>query len=256
VSRLLGENHTNGQLWVCELDVPLEPIWSTQATTPFIVCPPTEHAQPGWSDAFYVSAAFAADVFPPEGNELVVVHKNFCCTPSAVRVYDFGGNVLFEAWHYGPIQDAYWNDGLGLLVCSADRHGTSLDYVGQSGSTRYPRVVFAVAPAVNTRLGWTREKRDRDSGNLEWYKVLWPREYWDPLEIKLRLPRSKRHNAVVGIDLSAGRAHLIGALDYQGRLTADRFMIEDGYGANLAKLPDPSTIQFYDWPPPADNEQH
>lgn len=182
-----GANSTGQQLWMCRLDDIGTPIWGTSEGDP------TQHPPrpASWDNSFevpgyLVTDFFAADVFPDiPDEEIVVIHEGVSGSPNAVRVYDFAGKVLFEAWHFGHIARTRWWSNESLLVCVADRHGIKdIEQHGYVNPPPWPRVVFAIRPMRGERVfawlnerAWPEEWRSGVDfgGTLAWYKVLSPR---------------------------------------------------------------------------------
>ena len=184
-----GSHSTAGQLWVSDLRGLDEPIWRTRPDDPLRY----PELPPGWnglpSEPYYRAYQFlVADVFPqtPEP-EIIVHHIDNSGSSSAIRVYDFHGNVLFEAWHLGPIRfgGLGWWEQAGLLVCVADRHGRQeIENYGYPNPPPWPLVVFALRPQLGVHVGWVNqaswsEELRTDSkvdSILAWYKCVEPPE--------------------------------------------------------------------------------
>jgi len=187
-----GANSTGQQLWMCRLDDLSGPVWWTSERDP------AQHPlrPASWNSSFQVSGYlvthfFTADVFPdtPE-EEIVVIHEGISSSPNAIRVYDFSGEVLFEAWHFGHIARTRWWSSESLLICVADRHGIKdVEQHGYVSPPPWPQVVFAIRPTRGKRVfawlnerDWPEEWRSSVGlgSTLAWYKVLSPREWAAP----------------------------------------------------------------------------
>ncbi|MCA9284504.1 MAG: serine/threonine protein kinase [Phycisphaerales bacterium] len=135
-------------------------------------------------DRFRLRWAKSWDIFPDHpGDEVVAVHCHVPYSPAVIRVYAATGEVLFEAWHDGELQDGYWMEDAKLLVLTGvNSDGTWEERGGGAIASRYPRVVFAIRPElgrVGAVLSW-----EGHQGTLEpeWYHCILPPRVGDLLE--------------------------------------------------------------------------
>jgi len=170
-----------GQLAVYDADRPDHPLWTT-AQPPLL--PPGDYAERRQATPS-LELVLVEDVLASEpGPEIVVVQNLYPYSPSAVRVFDLGGRLRYEAWHDGSLGQMHWLRGVGLLLLTGSNSEHRWDELGLSlPSSRYPQVVFA----LQLRDGSIRADRwliaagARDAETLRWYRWLGPAEKLAPL---------------------------------------------------------------------------
>ncbi len=192
-----GQHSTKNQLWVCDPDDLDTPLWRTPGVEaslgPWL--PQGMYASPPASPHFVVNDFTVADVFPdpPGENEVIVALQQYSGSPSIIRVYDLGGEILFEAWHLGVTYRVAWMAQDRLIVCEGERlgradvsrYGYSLEYKA------WPDVVFALRPERGVSIGWINEfdwpeqwRRDpKIPDHVAWYKTVLPRSLAQPFGI-------------------------------------------------------------------------
>ena len=125
---------------------------------------------------------FAAllDVFPEHpGQELFVCHNVYAYSQCVLRIYDLRGEVLYEVWHDGGVDGAYWMADAKLLVLygsNAEVYWEARGYPGVKENP-HPHVVYAIRPRYRERHHAFLHTQPGD-GPLDpaWYKCLWPPE--------------------------------------------------------------------------------
>lgn len=189
VNGTTGEHLTRGQLFVTALTDLSRVHWSTRADSSYIATPEPVGSPHDQYTAYHL---LLADVFDdPEypGDEIVVNHLSVGHpgSPCAIRAYDWRGQVLFEAWHMGPVKGMVWLSGPWLLVWAGDRHGIDWakanEWVGRNQADLpikfepgdYPMVLFALRPILNKRVGWLAYGKSHDEASgLNWYRCIHP----------------------------------------------------------------------------------
>ncbi|MCC6906299.1 MAG: serine/threonine protein kinase [Phycisphaerales bacterium] len=255
-----GAHATGQQLWVCDVNDLAAPLWRTEAAEP--------HSHPSVPEAFdrvgeppsyVVNNFFVANVLPdsPE-DEIVVIHEQNSSSPNAIRVYDFAGNVLFEAWHFGHVSRVAWWSTEQLLICSADRHGKpDIERYGYANPPPYPRVVFAIRPQRNLAANAWLNERDwpeswRSKADLStvlvWYKSLSTRSWSSILGPgPIRSGRNSRASSIeVGFETGVSGPGLVLFLDPLGRVMGSDS--NDLFNQRRADFP-PDAPTLVDWPP-------
>lgn len=180
---------TRGQVWVCD---------PKDLTTP-LFAGPVIHTPPPAPDGYAnftpqpvaMKRVIQADVYAEvPGPEFIVIGDAGTQSANVIFVQDLRGNVLFEAWHFGHLNDAEWWPEHRLLVVTGDRHGQQTHQWAQVDHPEaqlvakvgvnypYPRMVFGVRLDLRGKHGWLRDSRDAapdDPGRpLAWYKTPWP----------------------------------------------------------------------------------
>lgn len=268
VSRMgayLEQPQLSGQLCVWDASRLDKPLW----TAPSRLVPPTGITYS--DDAYSVTTFCVADIFPSQpGQEIAVAHATGH-VPSAIRVYDMGGEVLYEAWHYGSIGRLRWfvpDGGPAQLICSALNNERRFDEWGYDRSidakqlTMHPVVVFALQPTLHARggmiNGWYRVREPRAAPDPTvaalWYKALWPLEIYDHFdEVQLGAPpgSGRRHRAVAIImqrfgNRSTGAVNL--DVDSSGRVIFRD--ASDAWHRSAIEGLDWREIDLIDWPIP------
>jgi predicted Ser/Thr protein kinase len=169
----------NGELCIYNLnDYNADPVWTSAGT---IALPPRmRYAIPSSqsTDAYELTHAWIEDVFPDlPGYEIIAFHRHSPYSPTAIRIYDLTGRLLYETWHDGHLWDAYWMSGPRLIVATGcNSKGSWFDLVGIKTNDIFPTIVFAIQPlpgVTNQTLSWPGF-----SGTVEpaWYLCVLPPE--------------------------------------------------------------------------------
>jgi hypothetical protein len=150
------------------------PIWSVRITDDDIRDSPL---RPGFTEAqFQVTCAETIDVFPERpGEEIVVIHKDGPYSPVALRVYDLGGELLYQIWHDGPLNPGYWIAAEQIMVVCGLSHEApwAQEYYEESGHR--PIIVFGLTPKVgHISKRWTGVSPGADTATLVWYQCVMP----------------------------------------------------------------------------------
>ncbi len=263
-----GENSTRGQLWMTELDDLMRPIWQTQPDSPSHPPDLPEDWDRPWKPVSFAVAHFlVVDVFPElPDSEIVVLHRDTEGHAQAIRVYDFGGDVLFEAWHLGQLNAWHWWADAGLLICTGDRHGTAeLEKFDFPIGPVWPGIVCAIKPVQGASMGWINRHGsseawpdDPDAGRLvQWYKVLMPLECYQKERMGvLSYSITAPHQKYVAVDFYKQGNSELGFFFWLDRDGAVVKRVErDAFRADLQWW-DPSSNDLgrqpylVDWPPP------
>ncbi len=131
-------------------------------------------------EQFALAFAWVFDVFPERsGKEVVAVYFHELWSPTAVRVYDQAGNVLYQFWHDGTLRSCYWMSDAGLLVFAGQNGEADWEQRGYPRVKRNPdpQVVFAVRPArglISHEFLCTTPCSGSGRLSPVWYKCLLP----------------------------------------------------------------------------------
>lgn len=195
------------QLVVYGLDDPERPLWRA----PSELVPPRPR-QP--SDESYVTSdAVLADVFPElPGQEIVTCH-NQAYSPSALRVWDLDGNILYEAWHTGSLTELYWMEDARLLVLHGIDNTRSWKDAGAPGVlNQNPTIYFGIRLSQGARLGVINGPHPDTAAQVAWYRYRLPPESSDLLSTKFKLPNNPaRRGSLVIVNHELLPAALVGA---------------------------------------------
>ena len=205
VSVSAGQNNTGGQLRVYRWPNLQTPDWTTSFGPPFISMPDlyfeaSPAAPPQTFENTYVAAhALVEDVFGDDGvPEIIVHHEHACCSPTAIRVYDFSGKVLFDAWHWGTITDIYWLAEEHVIAALGYRHNRQeVEPYGwpNAGEHVWPRVVMGLRPRIGVDTGWLNRYEDPPiAAALAWYGYLRPRSLVDGANLTLAAPTDSQYD--------------------------------------------------------------
>lgn len=254
-----GQLSTEQQLWVCPPGDLQAPLWQTTPRTPeFYPEIPVARADGADRRGFIVRDFQIVDLFPESpGEEIIVIHEQIGESPHAIRVYDFGGEVLYEAWHYGHVEQVYWWREQGLLIASGVRQMP--EDVRRFGydAPPWPKVIFALRPEFGARIGWVNEvhwpaewrRRHDAESSLAWYRVFLPARFAFNFGVLVVHVEPSRHEGPPLLSVGYWAAKLGGfdfVIDAQGALhhinTNDEFRVV----AREASLPTP---RLEDWPP-------
>ncbi len=177
----------DAQLCIWDAENPTRLLWRTRGTPDFVRAP-RENLPPSTSGDFLnVAEVYTAGhaVFPVEvfaespGLEIIATHHHRF-DPAAIRVYSAGGEVLFEAWHWGSAGQLIWLPEDRLIVVMGCNNEHPLAELGEPGTDfRWPRVIFAVRPEYQARRGWINPTMARPGEGAVWYKCVLPLETAD-----------------------------------------------------------------------------
>ncbi|HPF38961.1 MAG TPA: serine/threonine-protein kinase [Phycisphaerae bacterium] len=155
------------------------------------------------SDHFSVHNAWMFDIFPDEehpGEEIVINHMHNPGSQGTLSIYNLNGEILFQVWQDGGIEEAYWLEEPQLLVCVAIK-GDKDDYEeGLSLKGNHPHILFAIRPELDLiSNAWihpyppnSHPRFEGDAWNGDWYRPVWyklpcPIGWADEGEAELRL---------------------------------------------------------------------
>lgn len=135
-------------------------------------------------DAYRASHGWCVcDMFPDPGPEIITSfsHSNF--SPESIRVLNaLTGDVLFEAWHDGAVNDITWLEDPRLIVCIGlgnrvePKDVAFVDWPPVEPKSRgTPQVVFAIQPERGVRQRqWLGSPDSSSACKAAWYKVFGP----------------------------------------------------------------------------------
>lgn len=150
-------------------------VWRSGTSPPQIQLPrPTAWERP---EEFRVHVLIAGDVFPEvAGSEIVASHRHVLYSATAIRVYSMvSGEVLYEAWHDGTVDDLAWLAPEGLLLVTArNSEVDGRDRVREPKLTKHPTVVFALRPVLRPLPGWIETPSWTGSVKPAWYFAILP----------------------------------------------------------------------------------
>jgi serine/threonine protein kinase len=128
---------------------------------------------------FGVAWARLMDIFPDDGDELVVAFSHAPRSGAIVRVNNLKGEILYQLCHDGGIHDVAWHEASGtLLLCglNSELHWNS---VVPGATWHHARVLFAVKPQREQYwTKWTTLTGRGHTTDLVWYYAL-PPSLWD-----------------------------------------------------------------------------
>ncbi|MFO0835329.1 MAG: serine/threonine-protein kinase [Phycisphaerales bacterium] len=143
------------RLTVSRAEAPGDVLWSTPIEPPEIRLPPgTENwIEDSPPEKFRCRAVVFDDIMVDRpGQELAVILNHDSKSPSCIRVYSLEGQVIWEGWHNGRLNDLAFMRGSGLLVCAGVTDSPRLSELGIDGGDRqYPPVIFAFRPHEESR---------------------------------------------------------------------------------------------------------
>ena len=170
------EASTDGRVDAYRASKPHELLWSTKSSV--LVPPPDAPDHREWP---FVLVSFLVEDFLPEapGVEILTVHRWSSFSQCAIRVFDFSGQVRYEVWHDGAVEDAAWLADPGVvLLATVEGQSQWHERVGGEVAVGYPQLVLALVPedgAVRPE-GWIlRDGRVLDD-SVAWCKWFGPLE--------------------------------------------------------------------------------
>jgi len=220
--------------------------------------------KPAQDEYFTVnSTLLIADFFPDDehpGKEILTAWLHSPFDPSCIQIVDLQGEVLYRRWHKGHIADATWLQEEKVLVCAAVRKDISEEIIHAFNLDKKTlcRTVFAIRPRVAPNeeipaiLDADCEARDRPL----WYKYIAPPEIWE------KLPTMRFESPFTPHDRQAAKLVLWNGSKSQSTdeiatatifINADGIRVQSAHVSNAYRytdegLPDPTTIQLFDYP--------
>jgi len=267
------DDSLDGALVAFDVRRPDQPYWSSGNSAPAIGYP-TGRSYGAETPRFNAGRFVVADVFPGRpGLEVVSMHRMRRWSPTAIRVTDLDGNVLYERWHHGDLHAIQWVPSLGAVVATGFHNADSWERLGYpEAPTTWPRTLIAVRPTLQFENSADRFESPPASrsagspvgqpvgsavreGHLHWddaqVEVLWRRILFPPKsqrvlsgEASLGRPRASadaEQVASVRLGTAADRsASLEWVIDAHGETILQ--VVSDHY--RLAALPDPSAFMW------------
>jgi serine/threonine protein kinase len=247
-----GDAQLDGQLCVWDANDPTELLWATKPTAPYIIAPAGLDRP---TDRYPVGAMLIADIFPERpGLEIVVCHIH-TYDPTAIRVYDLAGNILFETWRWGSADSIYWLEDPGYLIfqgCDNTAPWSELGY--PEIKYRWPVAFFAIKPILGQKLGWINGPAASPDADPVWQRYLLPPVAMDYLAaVKFTSSVLENSSAIdrfgITLTLREGRGSLIFTLDRHGNVVGEP-VVTDDY-RRFPDNPTPTWFYFADSIPPA-----
>ena len=167
---------------VCAFDIHGDldtPVWTDRITDEL---QPLVYQTDGISpDGFGVAWARMMDVFPDEGDELVVSFTFAPKSAGIVRIYNLEGEILYQLCHDGGIHDVAWHEPSGTLLLSGLNSEVLWNTVIPGADYHHAYVLFAVKPERGNKwTKWTTPTGRGHTSDLRWYYAL-PPVLWDRL---------------------------------------------------------------------------
>jgi len=243
---------------ICAYDIDAnrdEPLWAGAIATDDL--PPILTQRTMTGGEFFPDLVRALDVFPQvEGVEIVVVHKHESRTSSALRVYNFRGQVLYQVWLDVHVKALYWLSSSGQIVLAGTNGRAFWSERGHHNiKTPHPKVVFAVRPELNFRSN-QYVVEEPGNGPLEpvWYRCIGKPEacdlirevnFLDPLETA-HFGRYFRLNLTIGKNEGSTYDVLV---NWQGEEDRDSRRLSDALAREWDQLPSPDFFALQELPP-------
>jgi len=231
-----------------------EPVWVGRIDPNDPVPDPHGRGYTGANFDFF--RAWLFDVFTDEtspGDEVVAAFVARGYSQLIIRVYDLGGEVLYEVWHDGVLSDAYWSAEARQLVFVGETavrgYLWELGWSAETGERCYPVVVFAIQPKYGARLNGLLSATP-GPGALDplWLRCVYPSS---PIrQLTVTAPFDKRGKAIVHVSVEPQPDIKLGwNLDAGGNVVGDK-VVPDGYKQNQAlAMDDPrrSPVHWDEW---------
>ncbi len=245
----LAQDGYPGELCVFSLDDYPNLVWSSGTTEPKIVHPELPNQQ-----SYSVYWVGIYDIFQDKqypGDEIVAIHRHVESSATVIRVYSVaGGRILYEAWHDGHLDSAYWMENKNLLILTGVNSEFRWCDLGRDNvqASIYPKVIFAVRP-IPEQSSWCliSSRDDHNHASAVWYKCVLPETSYsaiyggDPFKLLCEVPHHpKDPKHYVRVTLRTPNHNRVGSL----RLLVD----DDGNLINVE--PTEHYLQLgYDWDP-------
>ncbi len=246
----------DGQLCVWDANDPTQLLWATKPTAPYIKSPAGRDSP---TDKYPVGAVLVTDIFPERpGLEVAVCHIH-TYDPTAIRVYDLAGNILFETWRWGSADSIYWLEDPGHLIFQGCDNTAPWSEMGYPKiKYRWPLAFFAIKPILGQKLGWINGPAASPDAHPVWQRYLLPPIAMDYLAA-VRFTSSVLDNSSapdrfgITLTLREGRGSLVFTLDRHGNSVGEP-VVDDDY-RRFPDNPSPSWFYFADSIPPSTNDQ-
>ncbi len=236
---------------------PDEPLWCAGRDHPPLKLPPGLTHLPN-NQRFRAEVVRQATLFPERDHpQLISVHYYGAYAPTAIRVHDIHGELLYEAWHGGRITDVLWMpESEQLLMAGYNNEATFADRGFDYTERFWPMVVLATRPELGRRTGECRETGRALSWQESKLERLWCRMVLPP-ETQVSIGGHMNLRLVpAGADRESARV-VFHEHRRSGRLltlTIDRngeqlnYEMSDQYITDYTR-PDPKTVELIDLPP-------
>ncbi len=243
-----------GELCAFDADGPYDkPLWSRSIEVNQL---PTDLKDAGPSRwGFGVVAAWLMDVFPEDqspGEEIVVVFGH-AYSRRSLRIYNLGGDVLYQVWQDGGMENASWLQESRLLIFA----GGNEDAKEAIRDARVVNALFALRPMYGLI---SREYVDVNPGEgpLQpvWYRYLFPpassQMFWTASLPPCREIGSQTESVDVRVEVIVPdgpppRFHF--TVDASGRETNEARRLGDSWRKCPYPLPPIDAFQLRDDPP-------
>lgn len=187
---------------------------------------PSHPAHPFMPDDFVANKFAVIDVFSElPGEEIVTVLQHPKYSACCLQIYTVHGELLFQCWHEGNINEIYWMDDAQRLVLSGWNGEVPWPERGASGVDRHPYVVYAIQPQKNVLdTEWLNEQFGGQAAVQPlWYLCVLPAKASDLIDNYGLAAGSGRYHSGSHVDfvLYSRKSRLLWiafTLDQQGRV--------------------------------------
>ncbi|HEX2837542.1 MAG TPA: serine/threonine-protein kinase [Phycisphaerales bacterium] len=174
-----AEQHsTDGQVWVCDPDRIDLPLYRSEQDA---TIPQRRPGDGSREEALITQRALLADVFPSNPGVEIVQLSGLMGVETRITVLSLLCEVLFEAWHFGPLHDCAWWPSQRQLVLvgqmdvqnpqPSEAIGIGAPESGTISAERTIPVLFAIRPKPNSRYRWTDDVlSDAQQGLIVWQR--------------------------------------------------------------------------------------
>ncbi|TVQ54251.1 MAG: serine/threonine protein kinase [Phycisphaerales bacterium] len=247
-----------GDACLFSYDQPDEPLWCAGRDHPPLKLPPGLTALPD-NRRFQARMVRLATVFPERDHpQLMSVHYYGDYSPTAIRIHDIHGELLYEAWHGGRITDVLWMpEAEQLLVTGYNNEATFADRGFDYTERFWPMVVLATRPELNQRTGYCRETGRELTWQESKLERLWCRMVIPPetqlrigshMSLRLISADTDHESAGVGFHEHRRSGRLLTLIINRDGEVLDR-EVSDRYIFTDHTRPDPKIIELIDLPP-------
>jgi len=222
----------------------------------------TQMDTPEEMDQYSSKHTQTADIFPDlPGEEFITVHTHIPEFPTAIRIYDLQGNILYERWHKGQLSSLKWNPATRQIICSGLRNDKFPEYQDVNlPLMNNVRILFAFQPDRNHEYGSTILNSEQElNEGVVWYLYMSPVVTWKMrggvISIEPRVNEQDR----VSIELL-----MISPTEAGGAIPGVRVMLNTETGQVIGTAPsngyvigeyapDPDHIKLLPYPPKRDD---
>lgn len=187
-----AETPLRGQLCVFDANGPYDnPLWRGAVEQGVVDRMPPDAWPRPQSDPNrqYVASEFAitcgavVDVFPGQdhpGKEIITYQMHDPGSQGVLRIFNLNGEVLFQVWQDGGIDDLQWMANAGLLVCEAIKGDKYPHDYEPALKLPQPVVLFAIRPEPGRITRAWINPHEPDWGEADWFKCEWYKAFCIP----------------------------------------------------------------------------